>query len=302
MSKQTDKEYKDKNTTDVTPTTTDTTPWFWVEQNNQKTSLSWFRFLWAFDERPPRPKHWDMIYNTKTRKLEIYVSQIYRWWIVPTVSDPYFANPWDYADYLGELWYTESGTNTPFVPSLPLWERANSVGFWAEQQSYFLVNNETSDRIITSWTRQKVGAIAKDFVETTLPDTRWVQTCIIPYTGYYLLMWHSTRLSKPWLCNTELRLMVNTKQVAYDSLVIPTITATTTGTDSLWWSISATTNITVWSLDYASQKVIRYGKLLEWDIVSAEVRQNSGWDLFVTQWSSFPTQTQYQTGFSIIWQ
>jgi len=286
---------------DDSPIVTDTTPWFWVKGNKQKPEQLGFRFIGMVYERPTNPRHWDMIYNTDTWKIEIYIAQSYRWPLVPTVTQPFLANPWTYVDYLGDLWYTENGTTVPWLPWVPDWIRANTIRDRVPQDWYSYINNATVDQSIPSGSYTKIWALVNDYVLSTLPDTRGIQTATINRTGQYLLHWYVTWLQKPGETLTELRLMIDTTQVAYDSHEIPAITAVTTWTDSVGWAINASTVITIGNMDYVTQRVSRYGRLEEWQVISAEVRQNSGWNLTVTPWTVFPTTTQYQTWFSIIW-
>jgi len=300
MNKLSNRDHIDTNAVNVDPIVTDTTPWFWVEANNQKVNQMWFRFLGAWAERPAKPRRWDMIYNTKTRKIEIYVSEFYRWWTVPTVSNAYIAQPWDYADVAWVLWYTETGAWTPLMPAPSDRERTNTISFWAEQQSYFLRNYAIIDELIPTWVYTQIWWLSLDYVTSTLPDSRGIKTWIIPYTWYYLLLWNVSWLQKQGETKTELRLMKGVQQIAYDMHEIPAMAFITTWTDSVGWPITATTTSTSSALDYVSQKVVRYGKLEEWDIISVEVRHNAWSDLTATPWTTFPTSTQYQTWFSII--
>ena len=301
MSKSTDKEFKDQNTLSNSPIVTDTTPWFWVTGNKQKPEQLGFRFIGMVYERPTNPRHWDMIYNTDTWKIEIYIAQAYRWPLVPSVTQPFLANPWTYIDYLGELRYTENGTTTPGLPWIPDWIRANTVSQWIPLDGYSYINNATVDQNIPTGAYTAIGATSNDYVLSTIPVTRWAQNATIVRTWQYLLHWYVTRLQKSGETLTELRLMIDGTQVAYDSHVIPSITAVTTWTDSVGWAISASTVITIGNMDYVTQRVSRYGRLEAWQVISAEVRQNSWWNLAVTPWLTFPTTTQYQTWFSIIW-
>lgn len=303
MNKQTDS-FKDKNTLNIEPKVTDTTPGFWVLPNKQKTSVSDFRYLWIRAERPENPKNWDSYYNCITRKREIYTTQFYREPCAPSVSNPYRPKPWDYADVGWDLWFTESWAWSPVAVAPPIWQRENTIGVRVEQQSYFLTNNLTIPQTIPSWSWTALWPASVDFMNSTFPDTRGVQQATIPYTGQYLLLWHVTWEQKPWDTKTELRLTVDSgtvTQVAYDVHELPAITAVTSGSDSVWGAISATTTISYWPLDFVSQKVIRYGELQEWDVIRAESRQNSWGNLIATSGSTFPTTTQYQTGFTIIW-
>jgi len=304
MTKQTDS-YKDENTIDLTPEVTDTTPGFGVLPNKQKTSVSDFRYLWLRTERPETPKNWDAYYNTKKRKLEIFTTQFYRDQYAPSVSNPYRPSAWDYADVSGELWYTENWAWAPVGVAPPIWERQNSIGIWVEEQGYFMVNNLTTPQTIPTGVWTALWPTSVDFMESVFPDTRGIQQATIPYDGQYLVLWHVTWEQKPGDTKTELRITKTdwfwTTQVSYDVHEVPEIIATTTGTDSLWWSINATTTIAYWPLDFVSQKVVRYWELKEWDIIKAEARQDSGGNLTATAGTTFPTTTQYQTWFTIIW-
>jgi hypothetical protein len=65
---------------------------------------------------------------------------------------------------------------------LPDWIRANTINQRVPQDGYSYINNITTDQTIPNNTYTKIGALVNDFVLSTLPITRAIQTAIIPRT------------------------------------------------------------------------------------------------------------------------
>ncbi len=290
MNKLTDKkeikEFKDENIIDNEINVTDVTPWFGSQSVFQKTYNRWFRFVWATDWRPERPRSWDLIYNTQTKKIELFYRQFYGWFGVPNINLtwPISYMEWDYAEFNWELrraiadWW-------PWVPSAPDWVRDNQIEWRVEPGNFYAQCLWTVN--VPPNTETGLGTTS----DNILTNEQWVVgnfSITLPRTWNYLVIGSAIINNIDWTAKATLR---NRQQfgtfntISQDIFDLPTITVTTTWTDSLGGGINATSDVTIASIPQITLESVWYlvnGSA--WSIISTTLEHDSWGTLSVTWW------------------
>lgn len=292
--------------------------WFGKTQELQNQQNRWLRRLWNVLDKPLRPKHWDMRYDMTKRKIRIQNTLPYTWenlqWYTFNTWMQY--RKWDLVVYnIPPFWpVVVFEAIIDFPTSLPTntAERrpTNTYDRVLEEDTLFgrhavITNN------ISAPPNTRTNVSAQDAWNTPYynqPEMRdtfslspWFT---IPVSDYYLITWKVKRGSIWWQYTTESRIFATlpwwwTIVLDDDSYQLPSITATsiTTGTDSVWWSISATTTTTIniWSVINNTNRCHWYWYLEKGTYIQFQWKHNSPINVLI-QKANEPDTNQTQDG------
>lgn len=261
----------------------DNTPWYWQQPFEQKVSSRWLRFLWAVENRIATPKNGDIIYNTTTNNVEIYNQQYYQSYWALEVTQPILWNVWDLVKYNWQLreavqWPALTGWWVPIadLPSSPRWVATQKISWWVWWRTYYA---ETYSSItLSAWSTNIWWTIGQwiSSIQWSLLD----YAIRIPYNWYYLIVatveyneisGEATRGISA-IADTSMwwpPSLINLNGIEYAP---GTLNATTTWTDSVWWSITATTTVSRWLQVWYTQQYVKTALLKKWYIIT--VRAN----------------------------
>jgi len=273
----------------------DQNSWFGKQPQRQNVQNAWWRWLWQLTDHPEKPKHGDGYYHLPTR--EIVVHNVTK----PTYNTLDTSNVFAYApelryltwEYTLFLWLVYEATQDypNASPNTLLWRKPVNI---LDQKlttnkifarSVLRFNKSIPPNTPTSLINGNVNLLTTNSFKI-LPPTPpfWRNGIYIPEDGYYQIHGNILRWSISWEAEKAVWLILidwptwSTAQLTYASQKRPTVMATsiTTGTDSLWWAITATTTTTieVWDTLDTNLSLSYYWYFKEWNYIDLQAFQD----------------------------
>lgn len=261
------------------------TPGLWTNAPLENSiSIREIKRLWELPDAPLTPKRWDIYFDTKLRKLLVYETRRFFWdrdkYAVDGRITGNTYKVWDYVEVAPYLYECINDHVSVAFPDPTNWIASNVIRRWVPLDWSMTTQILWANQTIPSWTLTKLNY-------NLFYGNRWNaminagdMTIDTPWT--YIIIAYTNRITDTNDTQRKTRILINWIPVQEDTANSARVSVTTVGTDSVWWSINATSTVN-YSLEPAQNNPVLIRDLSVGDIITVEVWHNKGANTDVLQ-------------------